>query len=289
MVELLVSMTITVLIITMIVSITSIALTAWRDGRNEVRASRQAKALLDVVAKDLESMVIRSGNSYEWFRANSEEVDGDEVESPNAAQVIYFTAATDRYDGNLEDEDSKGDVSAVVYNLDYKDPIGDSDGDERFNTFAFYRQLINPDLAFEDLLAQEDLEDAYSGTSYDDEAKDSQHFICENIYELSVIFLVEYEKDGVTKQVRIPVMGTSPGEAVDAFSIKGNGIYVDDSDTADKDYANGRLISVDISISVLSDTGLGTLKAAGNNLAEPEEFLLANSYRYSRTVLLPQP
>lgn len=289
-VELMVSMAITILIVTMIVSITGIALDAWRSGRNEVRASRQAKALLDVVGKDLESMVIRSGNNYEWFRAEDEtdDIKGDGVRSPNASRIIFFTAATDRYDGDLEDADSKGDVSTVVYNLNYGDPIGGGQTKE-FNTFAFYRQLVNPDKTFEDLLAKENLDDAYKATTYADEANESEHFICENIYEMSVIFLIEYQKDGVTKQVRVPVIKTG-SDAVDYFSIKGGGMFVDKDDASGtEDYTNGRLLSVDISITVLSDHGLTVLKAAGDKLAEREEFLLANSYRYSRTVLLPQP
>ena len=70
--ELMVAMSITALIVTVLVSITSIALDAWQRSRSEVRAARQAKAALETMAKDFESLLTRSGNSYEWLSARVE-------------------------------------------------------------------------------------------------------------------------------------------------------------------------------------------------------------------------
>ena len=286
-VELLTAMAITLVIVTMMVTITSVALTAWNKGRNEVRASRQAKALLDAMGKDFESMVTRSGNEFEWLRVVSMTPDAEDLEVPNASRMIFFTSATDRYDGNLGGADDQGgDISTVIYNLEFKDPVRGDRETKRFNTFAFYRQLLDPRETFDDMLASRDLESSYQ--TYQGRTGNSEHFICENIFELSATFLIEYEDSGGTmRQVRVPVMTQPGGDAVGSFSIRGTGIEGDNSDA--KDYANGRILSVDLSISVITDHGLGVLKAAGDKLADRETFLANHTYRYSKTVNLPQP
>ena len=66
-IELMVAMAITTIIVTVLVSITGVALDTWQRGRAEIRASRQAKAMLDTMAKDFESLVSRRGNGFEWL------------------------------------------------------------------------------------------------------------------------------------------------------------------------------------------------------------------------------
>ncbi len=72
-VELLVATAITVLLIGVLVYLTSIASDSYRKSQNDVRASRQAKEALDVIAKDFEGMVARrGGNAYEWLFAETD-------------------------------------------------------------------------------------------------------------------------------------------------------------------------------------------------------------------------
>ncbi len=287
-VELLVSMGITILIIAMAVTIISVALDTWRESRNEIRASRQAKALLDVLSTDLESMVVRSGNDYEWFNAKAEIPTGD-LESSSIAKMVFFTAATDRYNGNIGGpEDMGGDVSTVGYQMEIQNPVTGSKG--KFDTYAMYRELVDPDETFgedkRDLLAQTDLD-----TKFGTIKTDGTNFICENIYELSIVFLVEYsaeDKDNggtVMKQMRVPVLASGTGNVVKEFSITGSGLF---TIPGKDEIANGRLLSADVSISAISDHGLGVLRAAGGTPPNAN-FLAENSYRYSTTVRLPQP
>ena len=72
--ELMVAMAITVIIVTVLVSITSIAIETWNRSRSELRAARQAKSMVDTLARDFEAMVTRpggkdpvSGKSFEWL------------------------------------------------------------------------------------------------------------------------------------------------------------------------------------------------------------------------------
>ena len=57
----------------------------YRDSRNEVRASRQAKEALETISKDLESMVSRrDGNTYEWLYAG---VEPRGLEGPDGREI----------------------------------------------------------------------------------------------------------------------------------------------------------------------------------------------------------
>ena len=288
--ELLVAMAITVVLVSLTVVITGSALDAWRAARNEIRAAQQAKIMLDALGKDLESFVVRGNNNYEWLNVKSESRDiGPEGRlSPNSASLIFLTAATDRYDGNVgrEDDDKGGDISAVGYSLEYRDPIF-SDQNERFSTFVLYRNLIDPDQTFQGLLANEDLEQSYQAASGG--AITGSNFMCENIFEISVVFSVEYvDSNDELKLIRVPVMGTSGGaNAVGEFSILGNAIKADGQDPQ---YGQGRVIGVDLNITVLSDTGMRLIRRVPFDTPEEKaKFLSENSYSYSRTIVLPQP
>ena len=295
--ELMVAMAITVILLTLLVSVTAVALDGWRISRNKVRASRQAKATLEQMSRDFEAMVVRTGSNFEWLHT---ETDPDnpgpkDNESPNAARILMFSSATDRYDGDVEGKSDKGgDVTGLSYKLLYKDPITDA-YEEKFNVFALYRKLVNPDETYEALLEHDpanpkDLDTKFQ--PYEANLGDSSNFVCEHIFEVTVVFTVEYtELVGgklVTKIERIPVIETGGDDAAETFSFTGNGIKVDDDDG--KPFNRGRISSVDLSISVLTDSGIAQLRRGGNFTgSDLERFLEKNSFQYSKTILLPQP
>ncbi|MAT45878.1 MAG: hypothetical protein CMO35_00430 [Verrucomicrobiaceae bacterium] len=92
----------------------------------------------------------------------------------------------------------------------------------------------------------------------------------------------------VTKIERIPVIETGGDDAAEIFSFTGNGIKVDGDDG--KPFNRGRISSVDLSISVLTDSGIAQLRRGRNFTgSDLERFLAKNSFQYSKTILLPQP
>ena len=197
-IELLVSMVITVVLLGVLVYMTGISMDTYKRSRNEVRASRQAKEALETIAKDFESMISRrDGNTFEWLYAGQEPSSGS-LEGPtnnkitNASQLIFFTGATDRYNGDIGGTlDAGGDVSAVGYRLVYKDQISANDD---YPVFSLYRHLVNPDVAFENCLAKDDL--VATGEFNDTKDLTAQNFLVENVYEFTVTFLVEYTTSG---------------------------------------------------------------------------------------------
>ena len=302
-VELLVAMTITIILLGILVYMTGVSTDTYRETRSEVRASRQAQEALNVLADDFESMVLRQGtNNFQWLYAGEEtsSLDGPAgKEIPNTSRLIFFTAATDRYNGAVgETGDNGGDVSAVGYRLVYRDQISDTD-DETHAVFTLYRNLINPDETFgvgaDGLLASSDLEQSYTGQFSDTDDFQAENFLVENIYEFSVTFLVEVMEGSegdtpVTHTVRATM---SPGNFLDEFIVSGTGIeyegnieFPSGSGLTKTQVESGSLVGVDISITVLSDQGLILAKRSG---LQRSELIQKHGYHYSRRVIIPRP
>lgn len=297
-IELMVAMAITTIIVTVLVSITSVALDTWQRGRAEIRASRQAKAMLDTMAKDFESLVSRRGNNFEWLYAKvADEPPGPAANlSSNAADLIFFTAATDRYLGQVGTaNDRGGDVSCVGYQLQYQDPVKGTE-EESSSTFVLYRLLVDPDATFRDLLGKQDIEQAFS--SYRSKVREVENFVCENVYQFTLTFQVAVSQvsgSGATaKTTTVPVRVTL-GEtgAGKRLRLRGDGIVTDAAAgalspaVAVDELRAGRLTGVEIGITVLSDAASVRLATAGLSQNVRERILAQESFQYSRVVELP--
>ncbi len=278
--ELMVAMAITTIIVTVLVSITSIALDTWNRSRSELRASRQAKSMLDTMARDFEAMVIRKGTTNEWFSAVKAPPSGGDLKSTNAAKLVFFTGATDRYNGEIgkASVDKGGDVSCVAYSLEYKDPIGTG-----FETFVLNRLVVDPDKTFADLLGKPDLTSAFS--SYDSKLSDPGNFVCENIYQFTVTFQVQVT-DTTQTPPKITQERVTLGPATTSLKILGTGFTTTPASTGP--LATGRVTSIQISATVISDFGIDQLKKRKfPTSALQADFLAKNSYQYTKQVELP--
>lgn len=286
-VELLVALGVTAIIVSMLVTITATALDGYSTSRNQVKAAREAKAAFDQVARDLESLVVRSGNDFDWLWVSTESNNPGPAsnQSPNASRAVFFTAATDRYDGALNTaSDLGGDVSTVAYRLLYRDPITNTENPD-FSTFVLYRNLINPDVTFQNLLGQQNLQTAYQQFSGDE--SNSENFVCENIYEFSLSFVVEFTVGNVTQTERVLVASAGGSSTVNDFRIRGDGILSDNNPATA--YANGRVVAADLSITVINDSALEILRNGSLPDANRIRLLEKNSYYFAKTIILPQP
>ncbi len=295
-IELLVAMAITTIIVTVLVSITALSLDTWNRSRSEIRAARQGKAMIDSMAQDLESLVLRKGNNFEWLNAQSKPIEGPKGEdNPNAVEIFFFSAATDRYNGQIgvTDVDKGGDVSSIAYQLRYKDPIPNGTSDKA-KTFVLYRKIVNPDRTFTSLLGQNKLDTAFvtlTGTG-DDAVEAVENFVCENVYQFTVTFHVETTVlDASNKPVTkvVPISVGQDAKQAKEFFITGNGItstYTGDL-TADQ-LKSGRITTVEVSLTVITDFGLSQMR--NRTFSSPEdfdEFIGKNSYQYSKMIAVP--
>lgn len=299
-IELLVAMAITSIIVVVLVGITSVALETWNRSRAELRAARQAKSMIDTMARDFESMVTRKGNTSEWLSAvvdpDLSDI-GDKLTSTNASRLVFFTAATDRYDGKIGTPDDKGgDVSCVGYQLEYRDPI---DANGSVKTFVLNRLLVDPKDTFDKLLGKTDsstsspktLESVFNN-EYANELSKPKYFVGENIFQFSVTFHIQ-----VTDSTKTPPVFTVPvsiGETSDKqitkkFAIQGTGLKLDATGgtATAAQLAAGRVSAVTLSVTVLSDFGVEQIKRRTfTTEAQKSEFMAKNSYEYSKTVQL---
>lgn len=295
--ELMVAMAITTIIVTILVGITSVSIDAWQRSRSEVRASRQAKAMVDSMARDFESMVVRRGNSFGWFYGKTDQnlpgpTSGKGMASTNAAELVLFTAATDRYDGKINTSSDKGgDVSCVSYQLAYQDPM--TGKSSNYDTFALYRQIVNPDVTFQNLLGQADLETAFS--QYMTKTTEMENFVCENVFQFTVTFHVEISKapassNGAMVKTMVPIVLSSGSASNQAQSLKIKGTGLEAAGfggaTADE-LRGGRIKAVEISLTVLTDAGLNQFRARNFTESQKAEFLAKNSYQYTKLVEVP--
>lgn len=298
MIELLVAMTITTIIVGVLVSITSIAIDTWNRGRSELRAASQAKTMVDSMVRDFEALVVRKGNANEWLSAVYDSPASSPGADKNASNLIFFTAATDRYNGEIgSNADKGGDVSCVGYRLFYKDPIDQSRNE--FKTFVLNRILVNPDATFQNLLGKTDLDAAF--TPYSNDLGNLENFICENVFQFTLSFKVEVTKNTGTltapvyQKFVIPVamFESNQGQRVKEFTLLGTGIKADVGAvsingvniSADEIKA-GRLTAVELSLTVLSDSGVNLLRKTPAK-ADDAAWLAKNSYQYSKLIQLP--
>jgi len=284
-VELIVAMAITIIIVGVLVSVTSIATDTWNRSRSELRASRQAKSMVDAMVRDFEALVIRSGNANEWLSAITEtDLPGSAgMSSANASKLIFFTSATDRYNGQIgTNDDLGGDVSCVAYELDYKDPL--VVGGKDFETFVLNRLLVDPKETFEKLLGEEDLTTALDSSTV--KIENPVNFVCENIYQFTVTFHVEVTDTTKTPAVA-SIVPVTLGKDTKEFRIFGNKIDTDYAGTSASLVPSGRVKAVDFSITVLSDMGIDQLRRRTFSGTQQTEFLAKHSYQYSKLVQLP--
>jgi prepilin-type N-terminal cleavage/methylation domain-containing protein len=301
--ELMVAMAITTIIVSVLVSITSIALDTWNRSRAELRSSRQAKSMIDTMARDFESLVTRRGNTNEWLSAvaspNQSIGDQSKITSSNAAELYFFTAATDRYDGKIGTAtDLGGDVSCVGYRLEYRDPI-DNTGSSQFKTFVLNRLLVNPDETFTKLLGKTDSTDTSKGlddvftTQFAANLTNSSNFVCENIYQFSVTFHVQVtdttQSPPVVTDVPIVIGNGSGSQSSKTFMIQGTGIKTEitGSTFSPAQIAAGRVTAMELSVTVLSDYGIDQLRTRTFGSGQQAEFLAKNSYEYTKLVQIP--
>lgn len=303
-VELMVAMTITTMIVTILVSITAISLDTWTRSRSEVRANRQAKSVIDTMARDLEALVNRRGTDTEWLSASLEPLatkggSGPAISSPNTASLIFYTSPTDRYDGDVSEEAKTiGDVSCVGYRLRYQDPI-QSQGSREIPTFVLYRTLANPDVVYDRLLSRANRTATSLRSMFEEafgsEADDQNNFVCENIFQFSITLNVTLPLSSArATAVTVPITLGGDGASATEFRLEAGNIITDYSprgvNASADDIRVGNLSSIEVSVTVLTDFGVDQMR--NRSFKDPKDesdFLAKNSYHYSKLIPVATP
>jgi len=303
-IELMVAMTITTMIVTVLVSITAIALDTWTRSRSEVRANRQAKSMLDTMARDLEALVNRRGANTEWLSAITEPVEAKSavpaIDSSSSSSLIFYTSPTDRYNGEVSEEQKTiGDVSCVGYQLKYQDPI-QTQGAKEIPTFVLYRNLVDPDKTYDKLLSKSNRSATTLRSMFQDafgsETDDPNNFLCENIFQFTITLNVRVERSFArgASTVNVPITLGGVNATATEFRLEAGNIITDFSargtDVSDEELKGGALTSVEVSMTVLTDFAVDQMRVRSfKTPTEQSEFLTKNSYQYSKLVPVATP
>ena len=313
-VELIVAMAITASLVLVIMQLTNQGIALWQKVQEDVSTNTSGRVALQIMARDLESFQMKGNNSYEWLFAKTEQdVRGGNVpkglQIPRSVQFVFFACAPDRnpsvssspslrnnYRGaRAHNMNTQGDVNAVGYRLMYRDQVLNIDASDKekgiFPIFALYRQVVSPRESFEKLMGQTSLEAAYVPF----EKQEEDYFLCENIVELSLVFNIEYVKDDADAEsgrvsydtVSVPVISSTASTMGKSIMVYGDRIVA-----GPKTYKNARIVSANMSITVLTEEGVSLIEQVRQKrrrAPKPEEFFRTHTRAFSRSVLLPQP
>ncbi len=276
-IELLVSMTITIIIIGLLVFVTRSAFDTLSQGNGNVSSYQKANIALEQLATDLETLVVREGNNFEWLVA--QRGGGNAMANGYnafATNLAFFTVAADRYDGDVTG--NSGDVACVHYVIDFADHIGA--GDQKL---ILYRNIEEPNDTFANLLGTADLMTALGA-----HPMAAENIVTDSIRELTVSFTVEYSQINAATEVetthitKIPVISTNANNASD-FTIRGDGLIAPAAASA-ASIRDGRVISIDINAQVISEDTEGLLNLG----TVPVEKVEKGITRFSKTISIPQ-
>lgn len=307
--ELLVSMVVTIVVIGVMLLATRAGFTALEDGRSDVSATQKAQVALSQLTSDLESMVVHRGNGFEWFVAKTENSTAVTEGSFTSyfSNMAFFSVPLDRYDGDYVNDDTLlGDMTPVRYGIRFINVLNGENNSNR--KMVLYRQIVDPDDAFGDSNTR-----AYVGR-YAEEAlrvrpapadrtadfgligafedlaprlEDSNNIVTDNIRELTVNFTIEYTNELDEIQIiRVPIIDLDVDNVPNVwndFSIQGNGIYLDHED---QDFIRfGKIVSIEVNAQILSEDADGFLSIENN---QPKGAIEKEITRFSKIIHIPQ-
>lgn len=229
-VELLVSVAITLSVMVILAMIVSSVSNQWTRGSSRFLLNTEAGVALDYLVQDLRS-IVRKGDGSEWLKIRK-------ANSGVANQEFLMLFLAQPLDG-------KGKVATIAYRLGFRDPMGGAE--ERP---ALYRCVFPPEDTIEHL-GEEELEAAWNSRL--GEVVDDDWFLAENVIEVSFTF---HLKDSAGKGIVIECLN----------DVRGGKVLVVDG--APATLAGTTLESATVSLMLLDEAGLRVLRQESMALSE---------------------
>lgn len=237
---------ISIVLIGLFLSISTNILDAWGSSRDSLSSNSKARIVLDTLASDLESAIIRNdegvwlacdllettSNSGRWETTNSQKPSGEasiEIDLENellSAENYRFGVAGTwiRFFGSPVDASESGDsgdVNAISYQMIRRKPHGkSSDRDEGYN---LYRSIVRADHTLAEAIEDEGYYiDEFDGNSYEGQAgeivapRNDSSLLVRDVVDLGVVLYdhdssgkrrLLFPKVGGAKQFRVPQDG----------------------------------------------------------------------------------
>ena len=226
-IEIMVATVVMVVLTGLVIQITSEVLKVWNRSSGKLAANANARIAMDLIAQDLESAVFRN-NGLQWLRSEKTKT----RLNTNTVSLKLFSSALDR-PNPPNGVDGAGDVCAIAYQLDRRDPVtGSSEKRDPYGyenrLWILYRMVVPPAITFEHLLGAPEQDELPSTNKSDEvfEWRDSvnspyfydfsytaeTHYLVSNIVSFDIDFYVEDDGDITTSNI---VSGDASGTSSD--------------------------------------------------------------------------
>jgi hypothetical protein len=267
-----------VILVGLVIQITTQVLNVWNESSGKLSANAEARIALDLLTQDLETAVFRN-NGLRWLEAEQVNL-GDPFEESSSfktTELKLFSPALDRPEG-------PGDICGISYLLKYSDPIDGSDsGEDR--TFILYRNVIDPQATFEDLLGTGNQEGFTKSQWSDVETIDGgDNYLASNIVDFRIDFYLA-DEDGTKVEGDTLFGGKTPGPAGDSTATVGR--------TAITEKYRFPLSYAEITLMIISEEAMSVIQndaVAQSGYASDEDYVAANAEVFTRRVnFLAQP
>ncbi len=158
-IEVLVSALLTSIVMIMLFSVLVGTLEAWDGGTSRLDNNSDARMALDIIARDLEAMVVRqTSTNQEWLASYPVQVTNVSASATDlwtaesaglrSSQLTFFSPSVDR------DTTLAGDLVGVSYRIGFQDPLSEND---YVPMFALYKSILTPQDTFQYALGQTDI------------------------------------------------------------------------------------------------------------------------------------
>lgn len=277
-VEILAATGIMLVIILLVLTLTTNVLSSWTRSSGQLQTNFEARVALDLLTSDLESMVLRS-RPINWLQ-----LEYKDVQDADDTPILYFFAPAlerPRFKNDPSpDTEILGDVCAIAYQLDYKNPFTNDTtaGKQPIPIYGLYRSVVDAENTFNHALSIRDyksddddgatLLDYWTGEAVDSTGGDvstdvigedgdtddidkwvlkSSNFLSQNVADFRVVFHYR-DRDG-------DIQSIDPPQKI----IYADQLYVDG--VAEP---GARLEYVDVTLTILSNEGATALNSDPN-------------------------
>ncbi|WP_309397949.1 PulJ/GspJ family protein [Cerasicoccus maritimus] len=265
-IEILAATGIMTIIILIVLSLTTNVLTVWNRSTGQLTANYEARVALDIMATDLETMVLRN-RDFCWLDviydepSTSTQIESFDGALPEMPEIYFMARVEDRPRETSGGLPIYGDICTVGYALKYQDPVtgGTASSSSTFPMFGLYRLLIDSEHTFEDVMGSDQalLRDAIMDSGYYDQHGNvgtvnintisrMENFLAANIVDFSLVFWYT-DENGELRSITSGGDGTGDGQ---------NFQYTNKLNIVDDPTVTGTLEFVDITVTVMSNEGM---------------------------------
>ncbi len=275
-VEVLVSSALVAGVMGMLFSVLMGVMNAFEGGTARLQTNGDARMALDMIARDLQSMVVRqTSTNQQWMVSYSRETDSTDAPGHANTWLTFFAPSIDR------DPGQQGDIVAISYIVGFQDPIAVGNNDY-FQLFGLYKTMASTQDTFTDALGQTDIISGFWNNPGEDLIPNGvppkPDFLIPNVIKFDVAWWIRYDDDNDpnTPDVLLRVASESPVTLSNELMVNGGVV-------------NGAIEAAEVSMVILDNEGMQQAQAFSRNgpLNEDRIDELIRLYGRVQTVKVP--